>query len=138
MNPVLDTVFAVIASILLIGGALWALIAAIAMFRVRDAYSRISVFSPATGLGLPMLVTGVFVEFCRAGSFDLMLLLSTVLTVVAMVCVASVASNVLARSAYLSDAPIDPRTDPQELAEEPAVTLPGWSETSAGRRPTEG
>ena len=37
-------------------GAGLLLTAAVAMFRARDALSRINVFSPATGLGLPMIV----------------------------------------------------------------------------------
>lgn len=119
MNPVVDVVLAVLAAACEIIGALFVLASAAAMFRVRDALSRINVFSPATGLGLPLLVLGVLLENTRINGFDLMTALMSALTVVALASVASVASNVLSRSAYLSAAPIDPATHPQELAEAP-------------------
>ena len=123
MNPILELILGIIAGFLQVAGALFVLVAAIAMFRVRDAISRINVFSPATGLGLPVLVAGVHLEHILDSGFDLINLLMTLMTIVALVTVASVASNVLSRSAYLSGAPIDPATDPQDLAREPEVDL---------------
>ncbi|MCS6711948.1 monovalent cation/H(+) antiporter subunit G [Brachybacterium sp. EF45031] len=132
---VLDPILAVLAAVLMIGGAVWVLVSAVAMFRVGDALSRINVFSPATGLGLPMLVAGVFVEFVRVDGFDPVRLLNTLLSIVALIAVASVASNVLARSAYMSGTPVDPRTSPQDLAEEPPAEAPAgdWADAPSGQ-----
>lgn len=119
MNAVLDAVLSVVIAVFLLGGAFWILTAALSMFRVRDAISRISVFSPATGLGLPMIVVGAFLQHTRVDGFEAGLLLTTILTVVALILVSSVASNVLSRAGYLSGTPVDPRTAPQDLARAP-------------------
>lgn len=42
-----------IVGLLMIGGGLFVINSAIAMFRVHDAYERLSAMTPATGLGLP-------------------------------------------------------------------------------------
>lgn len=119
MIAVLDVALSVLITVLLVGGAFWMLTAALSMFHARDSLSRINVLSPATGLGLPMIVVGAFLEHLRVDGFATGLLLKTVITVLALVIVSSVASNVLARSAYLSGAPLDPRTAPQDLEREP-------------------
>lgn len=119
MNPVIDTVLAVLAAVLLLGGAFWMLTSALSMFHARDSLSRVSVLSPATGLGLPMIVLGTFVQHVRVDGFEVALLVKTLFTVVALIIVSSIASNVLARGAYLSGAPVDPRTAPQDLARAP-------------------
>lgn len=119
MNPVLDAVLAVVAAVLMLGGAFWMLTSALAMFHARDALSRVNVLSPATGLGLPMIVVGVFVEHTRVSGFEAANLVKTLFTVVALIIVSSIASNLLSRAAYLSGAPLDPRTAPQDLARAP-------------------
>jgi multicomponent Na+:H+ antiporter subunit G len=119
MTAVLDVLLSVVIAVFLLGGAFWILTAALSMFRVRDAISRISVFSPATGLGLPMIVVGAFLQHTRVDGFEAGTLLTTLLTVVALIIVSSVASNVLARAAYLSGTSVDPRTAPQDLARAP-------------------
>lgn len=119
MNPVLDTLLTVVIGVLLIGGAFWMLTAALSMFHARDAYSRINVLSPATGLGLPMIVLGAFLQHTRIDGFDLAVLVKSVLTVLALIIVSSIASNLLSRAAYLSGSPVDPRTAPQDLARAP-------------------
>lgn len=119
MTPVLDVLLTVLIGVLLIGGAFWMLTAALSMFHARDSFSRINVLSPATGLGLPMIVIGAFLQYTRVDGFDVAVLVKTLLTVVALIIVSSIASNVLARAAYLSGSPVDPRTAPQDLAREP-------------------
>ncbi|WP_193103733.1 monovalent cation/H(+) antiporter subunit G [Brachybacterium sp. FME24] len=119
MIAVLDVALMVLIAVLLVGGAFWMLTAALSMFHARDSLSRINVLSPATGLGLPMIVVGAFLEHLRVDGFATGLLLKTVITVLALVIVSSVASNVLARAAYLSGAPVDPRTAPQDLERAP-------------------
>ncbi|GAA1491180.1 hypothetical protein GCM10009626_39260 [Brachybacterium sacelli] len=115
----LDLALSVLIAVLLLGGAFWMLTAALSMFHARDALSRINVLSPATGLGLPMIVVGAFLEHLRVDGFEPESLLKTLVTVLALIIVSSVASNVLARAAYLSGAPVDPRTAPQDLARAP-------------------
>ncbi|MGO1284066.1 MAG: cation:proton antiporter [Brachybacterium sp.] len=119
MNAMLGLVLDILIAALLLGGAFWVLTAALSMFRVRDALSRISVFSPATGLGLPMVVVGGFLQHTRVDGFEVGVLIKTILTVVALIIVSSVASNALARAAYMSGAEVDPRTAPQDLGRAP-------------------
>ncbi|WP_114854054.1 monovalent cation/H(+) antiporter subunit G [Brachybacterium sp. YJGR34] len=119
MTAVLDLALNVLIAVLLLGGAFWILTAALSMFHVRDAVSRINVFSPATGLGLPMIVVGAFLQHTRVTGFEPGVLVKTLLTVVALIIVSSVASNVLSRAAYLSGSEIDPRTAPQDLSRAP-------------------
>lgn len=119
MMAVLDLALFVLIAVLLLGGAFWMLTAALSMFHARDALSRINVLSPATGLGLPMIVVGAFLQHLRVDGFEPGMLLKTIVTVLALIIVSSVASNVLARAAYLSGAPVDPRTAPQDLERAP-------------------
>lgn len=116
MNPVL----AAIISVLAVGGALLVLVSALSMLRERDALSRINVLSPATGMGLPLIVVAAYLHKLGTVGFTGTGLLQTVVTLAALWVVSSVASNVLARSAYLSGAPVAPETDPQDLARDPA------------------
>lgn len=101
---------------LAIGGALLLLTSAIAMMRERDALSRINVLSPATGMGLPMIVLAGYVHKVALRGFSLTGLLTLLVTLAALLIVSSVASNILARSAYLAGTPVDPATHPQDLA----------------------
>lgn len=109
----------VLATVLLLGGAFWMLTAALSMFRAHDALARINVLSPATGLGLPMIVLGAFLLHTKVEGFEVAVLIKTILTVVALIIVSSIASNVLSRSAYMSGSAVDPRTAPQDLARSP-------------------
>ncbi|MDN5601673.1 MAG: cation:proton antiporter [Dermabacteraceae bacterium] len=119
MIAVLDVALSVLIAVLLLGGGFWMLTAALSMFNARDAYSRVNVLSPATGLGMPMIVVGAFLQHTRIDGLEPGMLVKTLLTVLALIIVSSVASNVLARAAYLSAAPVDPRTSPQDLARPP-------------------
>lgn len=105
----------VLISFLVIGGALWSVIVGIVFMRRGDALSRINAMGPATALGLPMLVVGVFLAYWLRDGFSWLLLLKTLATIGALIIVASVATNVLARAAYLGGTPLDPSTDPNEL-----------------------
>lgn len=109
----------VLATVLLLGGAFWMLTAALSMFRAHDALARINVLSPATGLGLPMIVIGAFLLHTKVDGFEVAVLIKTILAVVALIFVSSIASNVLSRAAYLSGSAVDPRTAPQDLARSP-------------------
>lgn len=117
--PALDglpaTIATVIAAVLVLTGAAWVLVSAIAMHRVRDAISRVNALGPATGMGVPSLVIGAWLHSLTTGPFAWLDLGKVTLTVAAMLLVSSVASNVLARAAILSGAPFDPGTEPNDL-----------------------
>lgn len=115
MHPALG----VLIGALCLGGALLILLSAIAMLRERDAVSRINVLSPATGMGLPLIVVAAYLQRLTLTEFSFAGLAKVLVTLAALLVVSSVASNTLARAAYLSGAPVHPATDPQDLAREP-------------------
>lgn len=108
--------YELLAAVLILGGALLVLLSAVAMMRSRDALQMMNVFSPATAMGLPLVVGGVFVHLTGRNGFDWWVLLISLVTVSSLVIVSSLASNTLARAVYQSGAPVDPRTRPQDLA----------------------
>ncbi|MGM7666764.1 cation:proton antiporter [Microbacterium sp. A93] len=108
--------YEILASILMLGGALLVLLSAVAMVRSRDALQMMNVFSPATGMGLPLVVAGVYVHLTGLNGFHWWVLVVSLITVVSLVIVSSLASNTLARAVYQSGAPVDPGTEPQDLA----------------------
>lgn len=112
-------VYEILASVLILGGALLVLLSSVAMVRSQDALQMMNVFSPATGMGLPLVVVGVWVHLTGRDGFDWWVLAVSLITIVSLVIVSSLASNTLARAVYHSGAPVDPRTDPQDLARPP-------------------
>jgi multicomponent Na+:H+ antiporter subunit G len=97
-------------------GALGFLVSAVAMLRVRDALSMVNSLGPATGMGLPLLLCAALLHEGRTEGWDVVHIVEVVLAILAALVVSSVASNALGRAAYRSGAPLDPRTDPNELA----------------------
>jgi Multisubunit Na+/H+ antiporter, MnhG subunit len=118
---VIDVVMQVAVAVLSVVGALFMLTSAVAMLREADAFTRINVLSPATGMGLPMIVVAAWLHKLWIRGFEWMPLIQTLITVAALLVVSSVASNTLARAAYRSGAPVNPATDPQDLAREPTA-----------------
>lgn len=112
MNPLLT----VLIGILCIGGAIFVLLSAIAMHRTRDGLSRINVLSGATGIGLPAMVLGVYLHHAATYGFDVIDLIKLFVAIGGFIIMSSVASNALGRAAYRSGAPLDPATDPNDLA----------------------
>ncbi|MFC7400717.1 monovalent cation/H(+) antiporter subunit G [Citricoccus sp. GCM10030269] len=110
------TAFEILAIVLILCGVLFVLLSAWSMVRARDALQMMNVFSPATGMGLPLVVAGVFFHLTGRDGFQWWTLLVAALTIYALVVVSSLASNTLARAVYQSGAPLEPRTDPQDLA----------------------
>ncbi|MBW8172176.1 monovalent cation/H(+) antiporter subunit G [Ornithinimicrobium sp. Arc0846-15] len=117
-----DIIVTSLVGFLAIGGALFVVISAVAMLRVDDALSRINVLSPATGLGLPMIVMAAYVHEVSEYGFDVITLLKALVAIAGFVIMSSVASNTLGRATYRSGAPIDPDTSPNELADRPERT----------------
>lgn len=105
----------ILAGFLAIMGSLLFLAVGVAQFRAKDALSRINALGPATALGAPMIVLAVALGWTLRDGFDIGLWIKTVITIVALVMVSSVASNVLARAACRSDATLDPSTEPNDL-----------------------
>ena len=109
------TVATVVAAVLVLGGALWVLVSAVAMHRVTDALSRVNALGPATGVGLPWIVVGAWLHSLTVHPFAWFDVVKVGVTVAALLVVSSVASNALSRAAVLSGAEIDPRTAPNDL-----------------------
>lgn len=117
MNDVTATV---LVGVFGISGSLLMLFSALAMFRVRDALSRINVFSPATGLGMPLIVAAAYVYVLHTEGFAWITLLMAFGAFVCLIIVSSVASNTLSRSSVLSGQPVHRKTSPNRLAHPPA------------------
>lgn len=115
----MHTAILIIVGVLMIGGAVIVLNSAVAMLRTDDAYTRLSVLTPATGVGLPLVVLGTAIEQTYQVGFTWGTWGKVVIIISAMVLVSSVGSNVLGRAVYLSGAPLSKRTVFNDLAEEP-------------------
>ena len=112
------TMLEILASVLAVLGAVLVLSVAVAQFRARDAVSRINALGPATALGLPLILVAAALGWTATDGFDLMLWAKTAVTVMALLIVSSVASNVLAHATVRTDARLDPRTEPNDLKSE--------------------
>ncbi len=110
-------VLEIVVSILLLIGAGAVLTAARVLFVEKDAISRINSFGIATSLGLPFITAGAMVGRFLNEGFSWEILLKSLAAILAFILVSSVASNTLVRAAYLSGAPIDPATEPNDLAD---------------------
>lgn len=108
----------VLAPAALLVGAFAYLVTAIGMLRAKDAISRVNNLSPATGLGLPMIIVGAVLHDLGQGDLTVLDGVKAVLAIAASLVVSSVASNMLARAAYRSQEVIDPRTVSNALAPE--------------------
>jgi multicomponent Na+:H+ antiporter subunit G len=92
---------AAVATALLAGGVAFILIASIGVARLPDVFQRMHAATKAGGIGTSMVVLGVLM----AGGVGRPL--TGVLTIGFMLLSLSVASQLLARAAYLSGAPIE-------------------------------
>lgn len=115
-----DAVATTLVGVFGISGSLLMLFSALAMFRVRDALSRINVFSPATGLGMPLIVVAVYVYDIHSEGFSWGSLLMAAAAVLCLIIVSSVGSNTLSRASVLSGQPVYRKTAPNRLARPPA------------------
>jgi multicomponent Na+:H+ antiporter subunit G len=110
-------VVAVVVGALVVSGGLFFLVAAVAMLRSRDAVSRVNNLSPATGMGLPLIIIGAFVHETAEEGWSTLVLIKAVLAVAASLVVSSLASNVLGRAAYRTQRVFDPTTRADALAD---------------------
>lgn len=112
-----ETVTLVLVGVLMIGGSLFFLVSAVAMLRTRDAISRVNSMSPATGMGLPLILLGAFLHDTLRDGWSTWSFAKMALAVLASLAVSSVASNVLGRAAYRSGEALDPHTASDALAD---------------------
>lgn len=112
----LETTLEVAAGALAIAGSLSFLISAVALLRVRDAVSRLNALTPATALGLPLILLAALIQQSLTNGWSWADGGKVLLAIAGSVLVSSVASNTLGRAAYRSGAPLDPVTEPNELA----------------------
>ena len=118
---------AAVATVLLAGGVAFILVASMGVARLPDVFQRMHAATKAGGIGTSFVILGVLVGGGVARP------LTGVLTIGFMLLTLSVASQLLARAAYLSGAPIEglergdplagvldrPRDPPNEGTERP-------------------
>ena len=92
---------AAVATVLLAGGVAFILIASIGVARLPDVFQRMHAATKAGGIGASLVVLGLLVAGGVARP------LTGVLTILFMLLTLSVASQLLARAAYLSGAPTE-------------------------------
>jgi multicomponent Na+:H+ antiporter subunit G len=90
-----------VATVLLVGGVAFVTIASLGVARLPDVFQRMHAATKAGGIGTTLVVLGVVVAGGGARP------VTGVLTVAFMLLSLSVASQLLARAAYLSGAPIE-------------------------------
>ncbi len=116
MNVAFSTeqVLSVLGQVLIVMGALLFSTAGIGLLRLRDAYARSSAIATAAGMGISLVLVGVFLlDPDLSNGFKL------VAAIVLQLATSAVGSMAIARSAYLTGVPM--HTDaadplPDELA----------------------
>jgi multicomponent Na+:H+ antiporter subunit G len=117
-------VLAVGGGLLLVLGSLFFLVTAIGMLRSGDAISRVNNLSPATGLGMPLIIVGAALDVAARGELSVVDAILAALAVGGALVVSSVASNVLGRAAYRSQRTLDPRTITNALGPHEGLSEP--------------
>ncbi len=121
----------VVAMLLLAGGVAFITIASIGVARLPDVFQRMHAATKAGGIGASLVILGVLVAGGVARP------LTGVLTIVFMLVTLSVASQLLARAAYLSGAPIHGLDRGDPLAEVlDRTVIPSVNEEEARIEPT--
>lgn len=116
-------VLATVGTVLVCLGAGIAAIAAFGVLRMPDLYSRLSALTVGSGLGLVLVMLGLFLHFPGVANA-----VKILLAIAIQLATAAVAGNVVSRSGYLTGAPRTPLTHTDELA-----TAGGPPRTEAGR-----
>lgn len=96
-------ILAIIGNVFVLAGVLIFSIAAIGLFRFTDTYQRISAVGTAAGLGISVLVIGVFI---LTPSWQNLIKLLIILFL--QLATSSIGSMAIARSAYLTGSPLRP------------------------------
>lgn len=93
----------IIGNVFILAGVLIFSIAAIGLFKFTDTYQRISAVGTAAGLGISVLVIGVFI---LTPSWQNLIKLLIILFL--QLATSSIGSMAIARSAYLTGSPLRP------------------------------
>jgi len=93
----------VLANILVLAGVLVFAVAAVGLFKFSDVYTRISAVGTAAGLGISLVVIGVFLLAPSWSNFILLLLI-----IFLQLATSSVGTMAIARSAYLTGSTMRP------------------------------
>lgn len=96
-------IFDIAGNVLLIAGALIFSVAVIGLFRFTDVYQRISAVGTAAGLGISLLIIGVFFEMPTWPNFFKLLIILFL-----QLATSSIGTMVIARSAYLTGSKLQP------------------------------
>lgn len=88
----------VLFALTIIGGSLYLLGAAIAMWRAKDALSRMNQLSAGVMVGVPLLIVGNAILEFDQGTLTWGKTITGLIAIVAVLVVATVASEVLARA----------------------------------------
>ncbi|MEO0762533.1 MAG: monovalent cation/H(+) antiporter subunit G [Pseudomonadota bacterium] len=95
----------IVASTLLIGGALFALIAGIGLVRMPDVFMRMHASTKAGTLGVGLIMLG-----CAVGFDDGWAVARALGAVAFLLLTAPVAAHMIGRAAYLARTPLAPQT----------------------------
>lgn len=117
-----SSVLSIGGGLLLVLGSLFFLVTAVGILRAGDAISRVNNISPATGVGLPLIIIGAVLGDLSRGDLGVIDAVMAAFAIGAALVVSSVASNMLGRAAYRSQQVLDPRTISNALG--PHETLP--------------
>lgn len=101
----------VVASLLLISGAVLTLLAAIGVFKFRDVFSRLHAATKPATLGLVLILTGTILSLPQPGVAT-----KLVLVILLQFITAPVGSHLIGRAAFRSGAPLIDRTIVDELS----------------------
>jgi multicomponent Na+:H+ antiporter subunit G len=99
------------ATIAVILGVVFSVLAAVGVLRMPDVYNRLQVASKASSLGIALLMLGVALHFG-----ELSVTIRALLVVIFLFLTAPVAAHVIGRAAYIAGVPLAPGTEPDELA----------------------
>lgn len=105
------TVVDVLSSVLLLSGALLAVIAGAGLHRFTDVFARMHAATKPATLGLALVLTGAALRMPDSGSVA-----KLVLVILLQFVTAPVGSHLVGRAAYRSGTQLSPATDPDELA----------------------
>lgn len=94
-----------IASVLLVSGAFFCVIAGIGLIRLRDVYTRMHAATKAGTLGLALICGAVMIE---AESW--LQIVEALFVFLFMIATAPIGAHLIGRAAFRSGAPMDPNT----------------------------
>ncbi|TLD69158.1 Na+/H+ antiporter subunit G [Phragmitibacter flavus] len=100
----------IIASIIALLGALFALVAALGIIRLPDVYTRMHAASKASSFALGLLLLAVIVLHPTLG-----VIVKSVLSIFFIYLTVPVAAHLIGRAAYLHKVPLDAKTIKDEL-----------------------